>query len=77
MKSLISVLHDNPRTVALVGSASGWASVDWLRAAQFMAATLAGAVSLCALILVLPKAIRELGRWVRRGVKLVMALAKP
>ena len=63
MKSLLTALHDHPRLVAFAGGISGWASFDWLRAAQFAAATMAALVSLCALILSAPKALAEVRRW--------------
>lgn len=65
MRSFIAPLHDHPKTVAIVGAVSGWASVDWLHAAQFAAATLSALVTLCALILTAPKAVREVRSWFR------------
>lgn len=58
-------LRDHPRLVATLGAVSGWASVDLLRTAQIVAATLAALVSLCALILTAPKAYVEVRRWFR------------
>lgn len=65
MKSLLDHLHDHPRIVASIGAASGWASVDWLRGSQVAAAILAALVSLCALILTAPRAVREVRSWFR------------
>ncbi len=56
-------LYEHPRTVAFGGAASGWLSVDYLKGAQFVAATLAAMVSLCALILTAPKVVQEVRRW--------------
>lgn len=53
-------------TTAFVGALFGWASFDLLRSAQILAAILAGLVSLCALILTAPKAVREVKSWFRK-----------
>lgn len=50
----------------MIGAASGWLSFDLLRSAQIFAAVLAALVSLCALILTAPKAIREVRSWFTR-----------
>jgi hypothetical protein len=52
-----------PGTISTIGAVSGWLSVNLLQAAQFMAAALAAAVSLCALIIAAPKAWAEVRRW--------------
>lgn len=65
MKLIVASLHEQPRLVAAVGAVSGWASLDLLRAAQFGAAFLAALVSLCALILTVPKAVAEVRSWFR------------
>lgn len=65
MRGVLAILDERPRLVASLGAISGWASLDWLRAAQFAAATLAALVSLCALILTAPKAVQEVRRWFR------------
>lgn len=64
--SAFAALGDNyPRTTALVGTVTGWTSVNLLHAAQITAAALAALVSLCALILSAPKAVAEVRRWFR------------
>ena len=65
MKSVLAVLNENQRPVALLGAVSGWAGFDLLRAAQFTAAALACLVSLCALILTGPQAVRKVVGWYR------------
>ena len=56
MKTLVENLQSHPRAVAWLGAISGWASFDYLQAAQFIAAILASIVSVCALILTGPTA---------------------
>lgn len=51
------------RTNSVIGTIAGWLSFDLLRTSQIMAAVLAGAVSLCSLILIAPKAIEQLKEW--------------
>lgn len=65
MKFLLAHLNANPKFVAWLGAISGWASFDFLRAAQIVAAVLAGLVSLCALILTGPQALAKLRSWLR------------
>jgi hypothetical protein len=65
MKVFFDALHAHPRMVAFIGTLSGWLSVDYLKVAQFAAALMAALVSLCALILTLPKAVAEVRRWFR------------
>lgn len=57
------MIKEYPITISTVGSISGWFSVNLVQTAQFAAATLAALVSLCAFILVAPKAIREVRSW--------------
>lgn len=66
MKSFAETLSDHPRLVAILGAVSGWASVDFLRAAQIAAAVLASLVSLCALILTGPQAVAKVRDYLRR-----------
>jgi len=61
----IAALKEHPRLISFIGTVSGWASFDLLRASQITAAILAGLVSLCALILTGPKAIEEVKKWFR------------
>ncbi len=62
-RSLILDLQSHPKVIAWIGTIYGWAAFDLLRTAQIVAAILAAAVSLCALILTLPKAIKEVRSW--------------
>jgi len=57
------MIKEYPITISTVGSISGWFSVNFVQTAQFAAAALAALVSLCAFILVAPKAIREVRSW--------------
>ena len=66
MSHFLAQLQARPASTALLGSVSGWASVEFLRGAQIVAALLAIAVSLCALILTAPKAVAQVRRWVAR-----------
>ena len=63
MKNVIDALNAHPKYVAWLGTAAGWASVDFLRGAQLVAAVLAALVSVCALILTAPKAWAQVKRW--------------
>lgn len=63
MKAFFYALQDNPRAVALFGTATGWLSLDLLRAAQITAAILASVMTLCSIILVAPKVVAEIRRW--------------
>lgn len=63
IRAFIAATQEHPKVTAWVGAAFGWVSVDALRVAQIGAALLAGLVSLCALILTAPKAIREVRGW--------------
>lgn len=53
-------------STAIVGAIFGWLSFDLLRTSQIIAAILAGLVSLCALILTAPKALREVRSWFQK-----------
>ena len=57
------MIKEHPITISTIGAISGWFSVNLVQTAQFLAATLAGLVSLCALVLANPKAIREVRSW--------------
>ncbi len=63
LSAVINHVQSHPRITALVGVVSGWASVDWLRTSQIVAAVLASMVTLCSLILILPKVVQELCSW--------------
>lgn len=65
MKAIFYVLQDNPRAVALFGTATGWLSFDLLRTAQITAAILASVMTLCSIVLVVPKVVAEVRRWFR------------
>lgn len=65
MKVVVENLQSHPRAVAWVGAISGWASFDYLQAAQFVAAILASVVSVCALILTGPPAWAKLKEYYR------------
>jgi hypothetical protein len=60
------MIKEHPITISSIGAVSGWFSVSLVQTAQFAAAFLAALVSLCALILVAPKAIREVRRWFKQ-----------
>jgi hypothetical protein len=66
MKHAIDAINAHPRYVSILGTVAGWASFDFLRAAQFAAAILASLVSLCALILTAPKAIDQVKAWLAK-----------
>ncbi len=66
LKAVISSIQDHPKLTAWAGTAFGWISFDALRTAQVSAAILAAMVSLCALILTLPKALKEVRSWFRK-----------
>lgn len=67
MNLMLKSIGEHPRIVALLGTASGWFSVEQIGtardAAQFTAAMLAAAVSLCALIITAPKAWAIVRGW--------------
>ena len=75
MTQLITQLQARPASVSILGAVSGWASVDFLRSAQIVAALLAILVSVCALVLTAPKAIAQVRHWVYRK-RLVDAASK-
>lgn len=54
---MIVHLRNHPATTGLLGSVSGWAAVDWLRAAQTWAAALAALVSAATFIIIAPKVL--------------------
>lgn len=60
---MIAQLRSHPALTGILGSVTGWASVDLLRAAQFAAAALAALVSLGTLIIIWPKIWAQLGAW--------------
>ncbi len=63
----LSVLSEHPRLVSLLGTVSGWFSVESIARAkdfaQLAAAGLAMLVSLCALVLTAPQAWAKLREW--------------
>lgn len=69
MKALLSTLSDHPRLLSVLGTVSGWFSVEHIARAkdfaQLAAAGLAMLVSLCALILTGPQAWAKLRAWWR------------
>jgi len=71
MKHLVDLLNARPVFVSWLGTITGWLSVENIAAAkdwaQFAAATLAGLVSLCALILTAPKAWAMVRSWFRQN----------
>jgi hypothetical protein len=75
MSHFLAQLQARPASTAFLGSVSGWASVEFLRGAQIIAALLAIAVSFCALILTAPKAVAQVRHWVYRN-RLLKAASK-
>lgn len=69
MKHALDTLNAHPKYVGLLGTVAGWASFDFLRAAQFAAATLAALVSFCTLVLIAPKAWAQVRSWLGWGTK--------
>jgi hypothetical protein len=71
MKSLLLALAAHPRLTSTLGAISGWFSVETIARAkdvmQLGAATLAAAVSLCALILTAPAAWAKVRTWLHRA----------
>jgi hypothetical protein len=67
VKSLLASLYDHPRLVSVLGTVSGWFSVEHIARAkdfaQLAAAGLAMLVSVCALILTGPQALAKLRAW--------------
>jgi hypothetical protein len=63
----ISTLAEHPRLVSVLGSVSGWFSVEHIARAkdlaQLAAAGLAMLVSVCALVLTAPQAVAKLRQW--------------
>lgn len=66
MKHIVAFSQEHPRLTAWLGTVAGWASVDWLRISQFVAAVLAALVSLCALVLTGPQALAKVRSWLGR-----------
>jgi hypothetical protein len=54
---MIAHLRSHPGVTGIIGTVTGWVSVDLLRTAQFLAAFLAGLVSFLTLFIIAPKAI--------------------
>lgn len=54
---------NHPSLTGLIGTISGWASVDMLRASQIAAAGLAALVSTMSAIIIAPKAWAQLRKW--------------
>lgn len=65
MKATIDNLNAHPKFVAWLGTFTGWATVDFLRSAQIVAAILAAMVSVCALVLTAPKAWAQVKAWMK------------
>lgn len=64
IRLVIQTASEHPKLTAWGGAILGWLSFDWLRAAQFFAAGMAGLASTCAVILSAPKVVAELRSWV-------------
>lgn len=62
---MIAQLRQHPALTGTLGTVTGWASVDFLRAAQFAAASLAALVSLGTLIIIAPKVWAQLHAWIK------------
>ncbi len=60
---MISHLRQHSGLTGILGSITGWASVDLLRASQVVAAMLAGFVSLLTAVIIAPKAWAQLRAW--------------
>ena len=60
---MITILRSHPIVTGIIGSITGWASVDFLRSAQIAAAGLAALVSLGTLIIIAPKVNAQLRSW--------------
>ena len=63
---MLAILRNHTVTTGILGSISGWASVDFLRSAQIAAAFLAALVSLGTLIIIAPKVAAQLREWCQR-----------
>jgi len=57
MRHFFASIYERPLATALTGTASAFAAFDFLRAAQITAAVLASTLSICSLILVIPKVV--------------------
>jgi hypothetical protein len=66
LEPLIDFSTNHPRSIAWLGTVSGWLSVDMLRAAQIFYAATAGLVSLCALILTAPQAYQKIKQLLKK-----------
>lgn len=60
---MLAALRSHPGITSTIGTVTGWASVDLLRAAQIFAGLTAGLVSLCMLIIIAPKVCAQLAAW--------------
>ena len=60
---MIATLRSHPAMTGLIGTATGWASVDLLRMSQIAAALLAALVSLGTAIIITPKVWAQLREW--------------
>lgn len=58
-------VRSHPIATGIIGSLSGWVSVDLLRAAQFFAGVTAGVVSLLTAVIIAPKAWAQAVDWYR------------
>jgi hypothetical protein len=66
LEPLIDLSNTHPRSIAWLGTVSGWFSVDMLRATQIFYAATAGLVSLCALILTAPQAYQKIKQLLKK-----------
>ena len=60
---MIATLRSHPSVTGLIGTVTGWASVDLLRTSQIAAALLAALVSLGTAIIITPKVWAQLREW--------------
>jgi len=62
---MIATLRTHAGATGIIGTVTGWASVDLLRTSQIAAAILAGFVSLLTAVIIAPKAWAQLRAWWR------------
>lgn len=60
---MIAALRSHPSMTGILGTITGWASVDFLRYSQIMAAMLAALVSLGTAIIIAPKVWAQIKAW--------------
>jgi hypothetical protein len=66
LEILSDISTNHPKSIAWLGTVSGWFSVDMLRATQIFYASTAGLVSLCALILTAPQAYQKIKQLLKK-----------